>query len=98
MLDEVLHWLAPGHGFLVADPPGVVRALVAHRLRREAKLVDALRPRGRATLDELLPEVYADTPPRLHPVARRSLLAHVLKLQQDGRVVDDGECWRWCGG
>jgi len=98
LLDEDLQWLAPGHGFLVADPPGVVRALVAHRLRREAKLVDALRPRGRATLDELLPEVYADTPPRLHPVARRSLLAHVLKLQQDGRVVDDGECWRWCGG
>jgi glyoxylase-like metal-dependent hydrolase (beta-lactamase superfamily II)/8-oxo-dGTP pyrophosphatase MutT (NUDIX family) len=97
LLDEDLHWLAPGHGFLVADPHAVVRALVAHRLRREAKVVDALRPRGQATLDQMLPEVYADTPPRLHPVARRSLLAHVLKLKHDGRVAEAGEGWRWVG-
>ena len=41
--------------------------------------------------------VYADTPPRLHPVARRSLLAHVLKLQEDGRVSAAGDTWRWLG-
>jgi glyoxylase-like metal-dependent hydrolase (beta-lactamase superfamily II)/8-oxo-dGTP pyrophosphatase MutT (NUDIX family) len=97
LLDEELDWLAPGHGFLVAEPHQVVRALVAHRLRREAKVVDALRPRGQATLDDLLPEVYADTPPRLHAVARRSLLAHVLKLQEDGRVSAAGDTWRWLG-
>lgn len=97
LLDEDLEWFAPGHGFLVAQPHEVVRALVAHRLRREAKVVDALRPRGRATLDELLPEVYADTPPQLHPVARRSLLAHVLKLRDDGRAMQEGEQWVWRG-
>jgi glyoxylase-like metal-dependent hydrolase (beta-lactamase superfamily II)/8-oxo-dGTP pyrophosphatase MutT (NUDIX family) len=97
LLDVELDWLAPGHGFLVAQPHAVLRALIAHRLRREAKVVDALRPRGRATLDELLPEVYADTPPRLHPVARRSLLAHLLKLRDDGRTADDGESWAWTG-
>jgi len=74
----------------------VLRALIAHRLRREAKVVDALRPRGQATLDDLLPEVYADTPARLHPVARRSLLAHLLKLRDDGRAADEGaDRWRW---
>ncbi len=98
LLDEDLRWLAPGHGFLVADPHAVLRALIAHRLKREAKVVEALRPRGAATLDELLPEVYGDTPPRLHPVARRSLLAHVLKLRDDGRVAADGDRWRWCSG
>ncbi len=98
LLDEDLDWLAPGHGFLVAQPHAVLRALIAHRLRREAKVVDALRPRGTATLDELLPEVYADTPPRLHPVARRSLLAHLLKLRDDGRASDEGgDRWRWQG-
>ena len=97
LLDEDLDWLAPGHGFLVAEPHAVVRALVAHRLRREGKVVDALRPRGQATLDDLLPEVYADTPPRLHPVARRSLLAHVLKLRDDGRVAEADHAWRWVG-
>jgi glyoxylase-like metal-dependent hydrolase (beta-lactamase superfamily II)/8-oxo-dGTP pyrophosphatase MutT (NUDIX family) len=98
LLAEDLEWLAPGHGFLVADPHAVVRALIAHRLRREAKVVDALQPRGSATLDELLPEVYADTPARLHPVARRSLLAHLLKLQRDGRARGDGERWAWAAG
>jgi glyoxylase-like metal-dependent hydrolase (beta-lactamase superfamily II) len=97
LLAEDLQWLAPGHGFLVAEPHAVLRALIAHRLKREAKVVAALQPRGRASLDELLPEVYADTPPRLHPVARRSLLAHLLKLQEDGRAAadGDGEVWRW---
>ena len=96
LLDEDLDWLAPGHGFLVAQPHAVLRALIAHRLRREAKVVDALRPRGQATLDDLLPEVYADTPARLHPVARRSLLAHLLKLRDDGRAADEGaDRWGW---
>lgn len=97
LLHEDLAWLAPGHGFLVAEPHAVVRALVAHRLRREAKVVDALRPRGDALVDELLPEVYADTPRLLHPVARRSLLAHLLKLQAEGRARADGERWTWSG-
>lgn len=95
LLHEDLTWFAPGHGFLVAEPHAVVRALIAHRLRREAKVVDALRPRGQATLDDLLPEVYADTPPRLHGVARRSLLAHLLKLQVDGRASVAGDTWTW---
>jgi hypothetical protein len=37
--------------------------------------------------------VYADVPPGLHPVARRSLLAHLLKLEADGAVRADGEGW-----
>jgi hypothetical protein len=35
--------------------------------------------------------VYADVPPGLHPVARRSLLAHLLKLEVDGAIQPDGE-------
>ena len=42
---------------------------------------------GSATLDELLPAVYDDVPERLRAMARRSLLAHVLKLQHDGQAV-----------
>ena len=50
-----------------------------------------------APLDDLLPRVYADVPPGLHPVARRSLLAHLLKLQGDGLAVADGERWGLSG-
>jgi glyoxylase-like metal-dependent hydrolase (beta-lactamase superfamily II) len=94
--DEDLQWLAPGHGFLVAEPRAVLRALVAHRLRREAKVraalqaLQAARPEGRFTLAELLPAVYDDVPAALHPVAARSLLAHLLKLAEDGVARQEG--------
>jgi len=92
---EDLDWLAPGHGFLVADPPTVLRGLVAHRLRREAKVAAALRALGPCGIDALLPAVYDDVPEALHAVARRSLLAHLLKLRAEGTAgvagdVDDG--------
>jgi glyoxylase-like metal-dependent hydrolase (beta-lactamase superfamily II)/8-oxo-dGTP pyrophosphatase MutT (NUDIX family) len=97
LLEEDIDWLAPGHGFLVARPHEVIRALIAHRLRREGRVVDALAASDAgpaATLDGLLPLVYADVPPGLHPVARRSLLAHLLKLEADGAIQPDGEGWR----
>jgi len=94
LLDVDLDWLAPGHGFLVADPHAVLRALVAHRLKREAKVVAALQTLGPATTDRLLPRVYDDVPVALHPVARRSLQAHLLKLRADGAATNDAEVWR----
>jgi glyoxylase-like metal-dependent hydrolase (beta-lactamase superfamily II)/8-oxo-dGTP pyrophosphatase MutT (NUDIX family) len=93
LLDEDLHWLAPGHGFLVAEPHVVLRGLISHRLQREAKVVAALAAlsaTGPAALDALLAQVYSDTPAALHPVARRSLLAHLIKLQAEGRAVAVG--------
>ena len=91
LLEEDLQWLAPGHGFLVAEPQAVLRALIAHRLKREATA--ALRQAGPASLDALRARVYDDEPAALHAVARRSLLAHLLKLQGDGaaRVVAAGD-------
>lgn len=96
LLELDIEWLAPGHGFLVARPQEVVRALIKHRLAREARVVQALQavPAGTMSpLDDLLPGVYADVPPGLHPVARRSLLAHLLKLQGDGLAAAEGERW-----
>ena len=48
-------------------------------------------------LDALLPVVYDDVPVALHPVARRSLLAHLIKLRHEGRAAADGEHWHWRG-
>jgi glyoxylase-like metal-dependent hydrolase (beta-lactamase superfamily II) len=85
--------LAPGHGDLIEAPYEEVCRLITHRLKREEKVLDAFARKNPATLDELLPVVYSDTAPRLHPVARRSLHAHLVKLQRDGRVVESGELW-----
>jgi glyoxylase-like metal-dependent hydrolase (beta-lactamase superfamily II)/8-oxo-dGTP pyrophosphatase MutT (NUDIX family) len=93
LLDEDLEWLAPGHGFLIDKPHDVVRRTVTHRLQREAKVVTALRQIGRGDVDALLPIVYADVPPRMHPVAARSLRAHLLKLRAEGRADEAGGQW-----
>ena len=48
LLDLDLEWLAPGHGFLMAEPRGAMQKIIEHRLAREAKVVAALRELGPA--------------------------------------------------
>ena len=88
-----LDWLAPGHGFLMAPPREAMEWIIAHRLAREAKVLAAVRELGPASAEALLASVYADVPPRLHPMAMRSLTAHLLKLRRDGAVADTGASW-----
>ena len=94
LTDEPLQWLAPGHGFLVAQPRQVLKDLIAHRLRREARVASALAQHAPCAIDTLLPTVYADVAPALYPMARRSLLAHLLKLQDDGAAQCENDVWR----
>jgi len=86
--------IAPGHGHPIDNPHDEARRLIAHRLKREQKVVDAFAARNPATLDELVTIVYSDTAERLHAVARRSLHAHLLKLEREGRVSQHGERWQ----
>ncbi|HEY3354266.1 MAG TPA: MBL fold metallo-hydrolase [Polyangia bacterium] len=85
--------LLPAHGLPTRSVRARLEATLAHRLEREARLLGALRPVARAE-EELLPEVYADTPPPMWPFAARSLRAHLLKLEREGRVVRGGAGWR----
>ncbi len=80
--------IAPGHGYLIGAPHREIRRLVDHRLRREAKVAEAVGRLGEATLDELVRVAYADTDQRLHRAAMRSLLAHLHKLVAEGRVTE----------
>jgi glyoxylase-like metal-dependent hydrolase (beta-lactamase superfamily II) len=89
--------LAPGHGAVIQGAVAEIDRVIAHRLAREARVIDALCESQAATLDLLLPVVYADVPAFMHPVARYSLLAHVLKLEQEGRVLREGDSWQWLG-
>ncbi|MDB5820386.1 MAG: Zn-dependent hydrolase or glyoxylase,metallo-beta-lactamase superfamily, partial [Rhizobacter sp.] len=93
LADVDLDWLAPGHGFLIDKPSEAIRNIIAHRLKREAKVLDAVRALGPAPLDTLLTKVYDDVAPHLHPPARRSLVAHLAKLKDDGAVVEGDGAW-----
>ena len=85
-LDPSLSAIAPGHGSLLREPAATVEGIVAHRLWREAAVAEALDRAGRATVDDLIPPVYADVSEALHPVARYSLWAHLRKLAEEGRA------------
>ncbi len=93
LLREDLAALAPGHGTVIARPHDALRALIAHRLRREARVLAALRGGRPADLTTLVAQVYVDVPPALHRLAARSLLAHLLKLQADGRAHQTRGYW-----
>ena len=92
LLDEPLECLAPGHGALIPEPRAALTALIRHRRAREAKTLMAVRT-GPADLRSLLARVYDDVPAHLHRLAERSLLAHLLKLEQEGRARRAGDLW-----
>jgi endoribonuclease LACTB2 len=89
--------LYPAHGPAMKNGQQLVQKYLRHRRQRETKLVDVLQ-QGPATLDELLPKVYWDADPRLYPFARRSLLAGVEKLVEEGRARAEGERYRLVSG
>ena len=89
--EEDIAIIAPGHGYLIGAPKKELARLIAHRLAREEKVVNALVKIGPASVDELLPLVYDDVPVRVHRVAARSLTAHLDKLTADGAVRASGE-------
>jgi glyoxylase-like metal-dependent hydrolase (beta-lactamase superfamily II)/8-oxo-dGTP pyrophosphatase MutT (NUDIX family) len=99
LLAEDVDYIAPGHGFLMANLPEVVERLIVHRRDRENKVWHALGAAGTATVEELVPKVYDDAPQRRHGIAARSLLAHLLKLEREGRARQiAGERWAPVGG
>jgi len=89
--------VAPGHGFLMGSPERMFRRVIAHRMARESMIVGTLQQLQEASIESLVPVVYADTPAPLWPLAARSLLAHLLHLQQREMVAAVGDRWQWTG-
>ena len=87
LLKYPLKFIAPGHGELMEDSKAVVEWLVNHRLKREGKVIDRLTGIGRSNRDVLVKSVYDDVDESLHEMAKLSLLAHLIKLQQENRAV-----------
>lgn len=79
----------PAHGGPIVEPTGLFRHYVAHRLARENKVLSAVTSFGEAgaDLDALVAVAYADTPPAIHPIAKLSLEAHLVKLVEEGSVA-----------
>jgi glyoxylase-like metal-dependent hydrolase (beta-lactamase superfamily II)/8-oxo-dGTP pyrophosphatase MutT (NUDIX family) len=80
------HALLPAHGPLLTEPATTLAYYREHRLWREQRVVAALP----GTLAQVLAAAYADVPTDRHPLAARSLRAHLAKLVREGRVVEAG--------
>ncbi len=83
----------PGHGPALPEPRRLTRALLFHRMERERAIQVALL-RGLTTTAALRDKMYAQTHPRLQRAAERNVLAHLLKLEAEGKARCDGEAWR----
>ncbi len=90
--------ILPGHGDRIDDPQRVVRWIIDHRLAREEKVIEAFTARGTTTAAELVSVVYKDVPEHLHGWAERSLLAHLIKLVEDGRASEESRRFTWLEG
>jgi glyoxylase-like metal-dependent hydrolase (beta-lactamase superfamily II) len=84
--DEVF-W--PTHGAPVTDTQPFIDAFIEHRRQREAGVLESVRA-GVTMIPDIVRRLYVGTPERLYRAAGRSVLAHLIKLHEDGLVVYAG--------
>jgi glyoxylase-like metal-dependent hydrolase (beta-lactamase superfamily II) len=82
--------LAPGHGPVVLDADAKLAGYLEHRRDRERRLVAALDG-GARTLDALLDAAWDDVPDALRLPATVTLVAHLDKLAEEGRLPEGVE-------
>jgi glyoxylase-like metal-dependent hydrolase (beta-lactamase superfamily II) len=83
----------PAHGSPIEDPAPLIRQYIRHRAQRESQVLETLHA-GDATVDDLLARIYPGLQPALEPMARESLLAHLIKLESEGRAERSEAGWR----
>jgi len=84
--------MAPGHGDVISDPEDTLSHTLAHRQKREDKVLNTLTSDPQA-LAVLVKAVYDDVPEFLHGVAQFSLQAHLIKLAEDGKAGETDKGW-----
>jgi len=84
--------LLPAHGPVIDDPLEVLRGYIAHRLEREAQILDALRA-GASDPPAIVTRVYRGLKASLAALAAESVEAHLIKLEREGRARRDAEAW-----
>ena len=76
-----VEFILPAHGYVLGNARGAIAKLKSHRLAREAKVLAAMQALPQGSMEDWVRHAYADVPPRMWPVAQRSLLAHVERIR-----------------
>ena len=77
-----IEFILPAHGHVLGFAHQAITHLKAHRLKREAKIAAAMQALPQGSLQEWVEKAYDDVPPRLWPVAARSLQAHLDHIRE----------------
>ncbi len=77
-----IEFILPAHGHVLGFAHQAITHLKAHRLKREVKIAAAMQALPQGSLQEWVEKAYDDVPPRLWPVAARSLQAHVDHIRE----------------
>jgi recombination protein RecT len=77
-----IDFILPAHGYVIRQAAQAIAHLKAHRLKREAKVLQAMQAQPDGTMDDWVAIAYDDVPERVWPLAKRSMLAHVQRLQK----------------
>jgi glyoxylase-like metal-dependent hydrolase (beta-lactamase superfamily II) len=84
--------LLPAHGAVIEHPIELLREYIQHRALREQQVIAALRV-GIGNPTEMVARIYPTLAKPLVPVAAESVLAHLIKLEREGKVRRQGEHW-----
>ena len=79
--EHLIHFILPAHGYVLGQAASAISHLKAHRLKREAKILKVMQAQPDGNMDDWVAKAYDDVPPRMWPVAKRSLLAHVQRIE-----------------
>jgi hydroxyacylglutathione hydrolase len=81
--------LCPGHGPAVKEPHRKIQELIDHRQQREDQIV-ALVATGKDSVKSLLKAIYPELDKRLKGMATGQIIAHLHKLQSEGKLKLEG--------
>ncbi|WP_395689372.1 MBL fold metallo-hydrolase [Caenimonas koreensis] len=79
-----IEFILPAHGHVLGFATQAIAQLKAHRLQREAKVIAAMQALPHGSMQDWVGVAYNDVPPRMWPIAMRSLLAHVQRIESLG--------------
>jgi endoribonuclease LACTB2 len=77
--------LFPAHGPVMANAKGKIQEYLDHRMQRETNILKAWAS-GKREPREIVKEVYTDIVPAMHALAERSVMAHLEKLREEGKI------------
>jgi glyoxylase-like metal-dependent hydrolase (beta-lactamase superfamily II) len=86
----------PAHGPAVENPRQLVRGMIGHRRQRERQIVKLLET-GEGHIPDMVAAMYKGLDPRLTGAASRSVLAHLVDLQNRGEAEMRGDLWHLSG-